>query len=478
MSKLHASVVGFDITPEIHPEHGAWGTTPQLTQIDMSLLARCVALRQDDRLLIWFGSDLCGNPVAETEQLRNDVATDLGIQRDQVIWSTSQTHSSPTLPGSNMPGGSSISVRSNYDPEYCAIQRQRFIQAYIDAAGEAIERLQPVNILAGYGYCDSMSYNTRFPMPTGGVKFSRHHQEGLQSGKFFDKTIGLLRFDDLQGNPLGAIFNFCSHPATMINDVYISPDWVGTAREIIEDEIGGRPAMFVQGFCGDVNCYHIFGTPHQARRNGQRLGEAAAEAMGRLIPVRAEPFDFAFRDVALPCQEMYTRDQINTQIQGRRAFVEELDVDPQATWFCGVNFPEQNRPERRKAGVQIQIDYLEEARRMLDAGEVPRQTLDLTLGAIRIGDIGATVSPGENFTLTGHQIRARSPFPITLICGDSNGLFGYVGDDAEIDRGGYETDSYWKMQYIDGFRLPLAKGTVDRIIGTSVRLLKEMQQPS
>ena len=64
MTKLHAAIVGFDITPEIHPEYGAWGTTPQLTKIDMPLLARCVALRQDKQLLIWFGSDLCGNPVS------------------------------------------------------------------------------------------------------------------------------------------------------------------------------------------------------------------------------------------------------------------------------------------------------------------------------------------------------------------------------------------------------------------------------
>ena len=130
-----------------------------------------------------------------------------------------------------------------------------------------------------------------------------------------------------------------------------------------------------------------------------------------------------------------------------------------------------------KAGVQMQIDYLEEARWMLDAGESARQTLDFPLAAVCTGDIGLALSAGENFTLTGDQIRTRSPFPITLICGDTNGLFGYIGDDAEIDRGGYETDSFWKTQFVDGFRLALAKGTVDRIITTSVGLLKQVQQP-
>ena len=44
MSDLRAGVVGFDITPEIHPEYGAWGTTPSLTSVDAPLLARCIAL--------------------------------------------------------------------------------------------------------------------------------------------------------------------------------------------------------------------------------------------------------------------------------------------------------------------------------------------------------------------------------------------------------------------------------------------------
>ena len=57
MADLHAAVVGFDITPPIHPQYGAWGTTPKLKTVDMPLLSRCVALEQDDRRLLWCGSD-------------------------------------------------------------------------------------------------------------------------------------------------------------------------------------------------------------------------------------------------------------------------------------------------------------------------------------------------------------------------------------------------------------------------------------
>ena len=65
-------------------------------------------------------------------------------------------------------------------------------------------------------------------------------------------------------------------------------------------------------------------------------------------------------------------------------------------------------------------------------------------------------------------------FVYTLICGDTNGLFGYLGDDAEIDRGGYGTYPFWLMFYSAGFRLPPARGSADRVIDTSVRLLQKL----
>lgn len=474
MNRLQVGMVGFDITPRFHPTCGAWGCTPTMTELDMPLSARCIAFEWDGRKLLWFGSDLVGETVAGTDAMRADVASALDLKPHQIVWSTSQTHSSGAIPGSVLTG-SSICDLSLQDPNFMASERERLMGSYISAAREALRSLQPARVWAGRGYCDSMSYNTRFPMPNGGVKFSRHHGEGLQSGKPFDTTIGLVRFENDAGATIGAIFNFCAHPATMINDRMISPDWVGTARAIIEEQLGGAPAMFCQGFCGDVNCYHIFGTPQQARRTGARLGQAAAEALPHLMPVRAEPFDALFETIDLQCRPMFSQAELEADLAARLTFVEELDIDPAATWFCGINTPEQLDVEQKKAFVGVQIDYQREGLRMLAAGEKVRTTLPFTIGALRFGDVAAVLSPGENFTATGMRIRDRSPFAHTLICGDTNGLFGYLGDDAEIDRGGYETDSYWRMLYVDGFRLAPAKGTVDRIIDCSLRLLNRLQ---
>lgn len=473
MNDLRVGIVGFDITPGIHPQFGAWGTTHTMTEIDMPLLSRCIAFEQNGHKIVWYGSDLVGEMIPGTNEIRDTVAEALKLSRDQVLWSTSQTHSSGAVPGSKMTGSGTCDL-SKQSPEFAKKELDRHMTAIVDAGRSALESLQPARVWAGKGFCDSMSYNTRFPMPGGGVKFSRHHTEGLQSGKFFDPTIGLVRFDSKDGKAIGAIFNFCCHPATMINDKMISPDWVGTARQHIEEEIDGAPAMFVQGFLGDVNCYHVFGNPDHAKRTGARMGQAAVHAMRTLIPARGEPLDIAYETIELPCRPMYSREELDQQISARHAFIEELEHDPAATWCCGINFPEAFPARERSMAVQMQIDGLNKVLRILENGESLPNSHTLTIGAIRIGDVAGCMCPGENFTLTGMRLRQRSPFVHTLICGDTNGIIGYIGTDDEIDRGGYETDSFWKTLREDGFRLAPAKGATDKIINTGVKLLNKL----
>ena len=476
MGQMRASMVGTDISPKFHPTLGARGTTPRMTKLHRPLLIRCLVLDQDDRRLFWFGGDLNGEPLPFTDALRDELAQRLGVPRSQIAWSSSQSHACAALPGSVM-SGSHIEHLVADDPEFTEAERQRFFGDVVDAATEAVETLQPVRLWAGRGYCDSISYNSRFPMPTGGCKFSRDWGEAIQGGKYYDPTIGLMRFEDLQGKPLGAVFNFCSHPAVLIMQENVSPDWVGAARQCIEDAIDGAPAMFVQGFCGDVHPRHMFGTPAQADRLGKRLGEAAVKALPNLDPVRPAPFDYAWQTVKLPCQPMPTREECARQIALRDEYIDEvMNHDPQAVWCAGFNFPDPGRfaPEMRAAAARLATVYYEEVIRMLDAGEEPRTELDNTLGAVRIGDVGAALSPGENFTITGDRVRQRSPFAHTLICGDTNGLFGYMGTDEEIDRGGFETDIFWKCLEFEGMRLTPAKGTAPIVTDTLVGLLRKL----
>lgn len=475
MSTLRAAMTGFDATPRIHPQFGAWGTTPSMTEIDLPLLSRCLALEGDGRLLLWFSHDLIGLGCPATLQLREHVAAALELRVDQVVWSTSQTHASGSYAGfSEEGGGSSLLKRGVFDAEFCAAEHQRFLAGCVDAGQRAVDTLQPVRVAAGVAHCDNISYNSRLPLATGGVKFSRDYAEGLQSGRFFDKTVSLVRFEQEDGRPLGTIFSIACHPATILDNTMVSPDYVGTARARIEESSDGAPAMFIQGFCGDVHNYYMFCGPAQARLLGNRLADAVRIGLNHLVPIRTMPLRCEWRTIELQCRSMYTKQELEHAIAIRRAFQREVDEYPHACWVGGQNVPEFYNADQKKRFAEVIMRYCEEGLRILAAGESVRNTLALTVGAVRIGDLYVVLSPGENFTETARYIREHAPHSHTMICGDTNGLFGYIGTDEEIDRGGSETDTYWKMTHRDGFRLAPAKGSAQRLAGACLGLLEKL----
>lgn len=479
MSTLCAAMVGFEITPDFHPDHGAWGTTPSVTKLDPNikgLFSRCLALAMDGRQVLWFGSDLVGDVVSATDSWRLELADALKLDASQIIWSTSQTHSSGATPGSAV-SGSCVTELETGDSSFIESQRERLLNAIISAGRQALDQLQPVEVWAGRGHCDSISYNSRLPMLLGGSKFSRDYAEGRQSDKYYDPTIGLVRFDDRSGKTIGTIFNFCCHPAVLIRNKHCSSDWVGTARARIEEASQDAPAMFVQGFCGDVHPKYMFGTPEQAAGLGRHLGDAAVEALPTLVPVRTSRLDYSWKTVKLPRQPMPSREMCESGIAKCEAFIEEvLHDNPRATWMDGYNHPEPDlfSPEDRAASTQTSIDYYRALIQMIEEGDTPSPTYSISLGALRMGDIGAAFSPGENLTLTGFRVRSRSPFVHTLVCGDTNGLFGYIGPDEEIHRGGAETDYHWRMPWAGKFRLPLAQGSAQHVTDTLCELLRQV----
>ena len=89
--------------------------------------------------------------------------------------------------------------------------------------------------------------------------------------------------------------------------------------------------------------------------------------------------------------------------------------------------------------------------------------------------MGAVLSPGEQFAAAALRVRLRSPFVHTLVCGDTNGVFGYIGDDAEIARRGYETYSFWANLFVVGFQLAPTFGTADRIDQATYQMLAQLR---
>ena len=65
------------------------------------------------------------------------------------------------------------------------------------------------------------------------------------------------------------------------------------------------------------------------------------------------------------------------------------------------------------------------ARQTINAARRAEDTLTVTLQTIRIGDLAVCGIPFEAFVEIGLDVKARSPFPQTMIVALANGRHGY-----------------------------------------------------
>ena len=65
----------------------------------------------------------------------------------------------------------------------------------------------------------------------------------------------------------------------------------------------------------------------------------------------------------------------------------------------------------------------------------------LKVACVGFGDVAFIGLPGEPFTEIGRQIKARSPFSMTIPCCNANGSEGYFPTDDALTNCGYEANS-------------------------------------
>ena len=72
-----------------------------------------------------------------------------------------------------------------------------------------------------------------------------------------------------------------------------------------------------------------------------------------------------------------------------------------------------------------------------------RQSTEVVVQAIRIGDIAVATTPTETYALTGLKLKLQSPLPKTMVFDLANGADGYIPPPEQHFLGGYNT---WPMR--------------------------------
>ena len=219
------------------------------------------------------GIDLSLRDRRPGQELRARVAAALAIPVSHVLLNTSHTHAGVALPDYMPDTPEQMILKGRY--------RSWLLEALVEAAVEANGRLQPARIGCGWGEC------------TIGV-YRRETREGRDVlGEVpdhpIDPSVGVIRVDDLDGNPIATLFRYSCHPVTMgPRSAVASADFPGVARRVVETSLGGL-AVFLQGGGGNINPRAGMGLEVDCRDTKERVGLAlGGEALKVAANIRTD----------------------------------------------------------------------------------------------------------------------------------------------------------------------------------------------
>ena len=381
------------------------------------------------------GIDLSLREPRPAQDLRARIAEALDIPVAHVLLNTSHTHSGVALPDYMPDTAEQMALKARY--------RESLARGLVDAAVEADDRLQPARIGCGWG--DSAVGVYRREIRDG------RDVLGDVPDHPIDRTVGVIRVDDLDGDPIAVAFRYSCHPVTMgPRSAVVSSDFPGVARAVVERTIGGL-ALFLQGGGGNVNPRSGMGYEVDCRDTKSRVGlELGGEVvkvaaairtgtrpgrrrlLGNVPGILVTPWEridghacthlaAAESTVALEYVELPSVEEAREILVDRRAILEERRAGGAQEWEVRVAEKDE--------------DW---ARLLVEAAGKREATCDLHLQAVRVNDIVITGMNAELFFETGLEIRARSPVADTFALGYTNGTIGYLPRADDHPSGGWD----------------------------------------
>lgn len=477
-SDLRAGAARVDITPPIGINMvGYYIREGASTGVERALTATALILESDGARLVILSCDIAFIQDPAAAQIRARIARALDTRPEMVVLNYSHTHCGPTLPG------------FLWQEE----DQARLQQAYLDqlsdllvqAAVEARPALQPARIGVGSGSA-AIGINRREPDEQGKIFL------GENPGGPVDHEVIVIRVDDLAGRPVAVLFNHGCHTVTMgPRCLWLSPDYVGPAREVIEQGTGAL-SLFLQGAAGNINPITGIGSTDDDSENMTRLGHIlGGEVLKTLAGIRTHQhrgprvFLSSLAKVSLYPYLETPASATPIRVQSHRMDLPILPLpaptEAQAIRQARHDSLDAARREGKPPGVLTILRHFADwgdklAATVAGGGAAP--TIPFEVTAIQVGDFAAVALPCEPLVELGFAVKQGSPYAHTLFLGYSNGCIGYLPPAEAYPQGGW---SPWETYAIpdmlfQSYQLPMAldPGCARMVIDRSVSLLTDL----
>lgn len=395
-SPLRVGAAKVDLTP-------ADGALPRNSRGVLDrLYARAIVLESGASRAALVTVDAGGVSTALWQGVTSQVEKELGIPAVNVLLTATHTHSAGGQGG----------------PEYT--------RKIVESVRLAQQQLTPARV--GYGTGESyINVNRQIIDPRTGRWWEGPNREGPS-----DKTVAVLEFERLTGEPIAVYYNYAVHAVVTGQLDQVSGDIPGATSTYIEDAFDGRVvAVWSSGAAGDQNPIYYQQT-YDLRDIRTKEYAARGVDISNAMPPGGEGLDRNNPAVARLMDQQRQMVRSMGQFLGEevlyvmRSTARTETAVPLHGSFSTVSCPGRERTNQGRAG--FEGTYKE-------AGPV-----EIRLGLLRIGDVMIGAVNAEVFNPIAQRLKRESPYKATMMTTLTNGSArsGYIPDDASFGKYTFE----------------------------------------
>ena len=391
-----------DITPETPVLLAGYANRRGLSkEIHRRLTTRCVVVKQETNSVCLVVNDLMDVDPEIIRSVQKEISQKTGINEDSILIATIHSHSTPEMEYG----------KSEANDHYIDILKKRVIEnscSVINGKDGYCEAL----LYYGISDCDINIARRDIKPDDGRMAYRIGDPDGLT-----DREVMVLQLRDKKGERKVTIFNYACHPVTLgYGSNYVSTDFPGRAREVVEEQYGGM-ALFLNGATGDLNPRETDHTePSVTDREGEKLGRAVISA--RLTINEGEPvLKQTAKTILIPFRDqVITKEHIAAEVQRKLSDVTEF-----FTWN------------------EMLDRWKEKVFEMIDRNEIT-SSFPLKINAMILGNIILFFTQGELFVK--YQLALKNTFPgkHLICCAYGHGTGAYIPTREAFKNRSYEAD--------------------------------------
>ena len=356
--------------------------------------SRAIVIASGEATAALISVDAGAIPDAVWQAVSSALETSLGIPPANVLITATHSHSIPAQTAGS------------------------YVEKIVQSVREAKQNLVPARIGFGTGV-SYINVNRNIIDPETHTWWEGANYDGPS-----DKTVAVIKFESLDGDPIAVYYNYAMHAVAAGQLDLVSGDAPGTTSKYIEDSFDdGIVALWSSGAAGDQNPIYYQQTYDLREIRIEEYASRGIDISNSMPPGgqgldRTDPTVIKLMNQQkqmIVSMGQFLGEEVMHVMRGMDRMASDIEIDGR---YEIASCPGRNRLDSGRAGIEGRYE---------DAAPV-----EIRLGLLRLGDIMIGAVNAEVFNLIAQRLKQESPYTHTMMATLTNGSArsGYIPNDA------------------------------------------------